>query len=149
MVLLIIIPMKNGYFIGNIPHFQLSTHIIIPYHTPKCGRANHPMISERFEKKKNLDPFFKGLNENDSPDHFGIFWYLPPFKQRHQQRARPSPSPSRPSHPRDFFSCPEGSATFLSSAHLRIETGAGFVHVLLEALVQLLRGGLNKKNVAK
>ena len=26
MVLLIIIPMKNGYFIGNIPHFQTYPH---------------------------------------------------------------------------------------------------------------------------
>ena len=28
MVLLIIIPMKNGYFIGNIPHFQTNPSII-------------------------------------------------------------------------------------------------------------------------
>ena len=28
MVLLIIIPMKNGYFIGGIPHFQVQTHIV-------------------------------------------------------------------------------------------------------------------------
>ena len=26
MVLLIIIPMKNGYFIGNIPYFQTNPH---------------------------------------------------------------------------------------------------------------------------
>ena len=29
MVLLIIIPMKNGYFIGNIPYFQTNPYIYI------------------------------------------------------------------------------------------------------------------------
>ena len=28
MVLLIIIPMKNGYFIGNIPYFQTNPHVV-------------------------------------------------------------------------------------------------------------------------
>ena len=28
MVLLIIIPMKNGYFIGNIPYFQTNPYLL-------------------------------------------------------------------------------------------------------------------------
>ena len=37
MVLLIIIPTKNGYFIGNIPHFQTYPHV--PYMSPlSCCR---------------------------------------------------------------------------------------------------------------
>ena len=57
MVLLIIIPFLNGYFIGNIPHFQVQTHlelcVVLDARVPRLCIGTPEELH-----RKALDPIF-------------------------------------------------------------------------------------------